>query len=274
MAFRFAVPDTLAVIPLITGLEADSECEVVRDTPANIGVRFSGAGEQFDAALISPFDYARHGGSYRILPGIAVSVVEPTGVSRLRIRPDAVTLTSLATDLRSTSDVVLATLLLKEKYPPAGREGKGPVIVPVENATNATFGKADAVLEWFPSPPRNQPEGFFLDLYDEWLDLTEAPLVLGFWVVREEADSKDVFSKVTSAAKQGVADLSPSITRGAERYGLDEVTVRSVFGKHSYTMGVEQMDGIDSLFRVAFAHSVLGDVPEIVFFDPSETVNR
>jgi len=70
MAYRLAVPDQLAALPVFRELELDEQCEVVRDSPANVGIRFSGGAEPFDAALITPLDYARHGGSFRILPGI------------------------------------------------------------------------------------------------------------------------------------------------------------------------------------------------------------
>ncbi len=270
MVYRVAVPDQLSAIPFYRELESDGRCEVIRDTPANIGIRFSGGQERFDAALITPLDYARHGGSFRILPGIGVSVSGPTGTSRLRIRRDATAITSMASDLRSTYDLAIATLLLREKFPAMGPKQSPPAIVPVPDTTSIGFDRADAVLDWFPYP-RSRPIGdFALDLYEEWVDLTEAPLVQLLWVVREDVESIPVFNLLASAFEKGSASLQDYARQLTASLSVSEATLREFFDRHSYGLTHDQVDAIDSFFRIAYAYSMLGDVPDIQFLDPSE----
>ena len=270
MAYRLAVPDQLAALPLYRELEQDDQCEVVRDTPANVGVRFSGGQEHFDAALISPLDYARHGGSFRILPGIGVSVAGPTGTSRLRIRPDATSIGTLASDLRSTYDLAVATLLLREKFHAMGPEGGAPAIIPVPATAQLGFERSDAVLDWYGYPAPRYTEDFALDLYEEWVDLTEAPLVLLLWVVRENVESVPVFKKLATAFQRGTESIGEYAGSVAEKLSLSESAVRAYFDRHSYGLAHDHLDAIDSLFRVAYAYGMLGDIPDIQFLDPTE----
>lgn len=270
MAYRVAVPDQLSALPLFRELEADGECEVVRDTPANVGIRFSGGSEHFDAALITPLDYARHGGPFRILPGIGVSVSGPTGTSRLRVRQDASAVATIAADLRSTYDLALATLLLREKYPGLGSIATPPSIVPVSDTSTLGFERSDAVLDWFPYPAPRFSGHFALDVYEEWVDLTEVPLVLLLWVVRDDVESVPLFRKLASAFQAGTASFGTLAGHLAGVLSLSEIVVNEFFARHSYGLTHQQVDAMDTLFRVAYSYGMLGDVPDIQFLDPTE----
>src|SRR3972149_1401716 len=111
MRVRLVVPDVLAVAPLIEGLQRDGDVELTGGTPFEVSRLFFASGALYDAALLSPFEYARHAGPYRILPGIAVSAVAPPGLSRVRIRPDARSVSSIVADGHSPSDIALKTVL-------------------------------------------------------------------------------------------------------------------------------------------------------------------
>jgi predicted solute-binding protein len=270
MAYRFAVPDILSALPVYQALRHDEACEVVKDTPANIGLRFMGGEEHFDAALISPLDYARHGGSFRIVPGIGVSVAGPTGVSFIRVRQDATAIATLATDLRSTYDLALTTLLLREKFPAMGGEAVPPKIVPVQDARSIGFEKSDAVLDWQPQPAIEQPEDFSLDLYEEWVDLTELPLVLLLWVVREDVESIPVFNKIAASMQSGLTSIPSIAHEQTEIRSLPETTIHAYLQRHEYGLSEGHVDAVDTLFRLAYTYGMLGDIPDILFLSPAE----
>ncbi len=268
MPYRLAVPDQLSAFPAFRELESDTDCDVVRDTPSKVGIRFASGDERFDAALITPLDYARHGGSFRILPGIGVSVAGGTGASLIRIGQDTTAVASISSDLRSTYDLALATLLLREKFPGLGDEAAAPKVVPVADTLAVDLAQTDAVLDWYAYPPGQYPHEFAIDVYEEWVDLTEAPLVLLLWVVREDVDSVPLFRKLATAFQNGVQTIPDYSRDESARLGIPEPAVREFFHRHTYTLTHEQVDSIDTLFRVAYAYGMIGDIPDILFLEP------
>ena len=160
--------------------------------------------------------------------------------------------------------------MLREKYPPAGAEATPPKIIPVPATRDIRFDRSDAVLDWFPHPVPRFTDDFSLDVYEEWVDLTEAPLVLMLWVLRQDAESEPIFRMLANAFQKGVASISSSMSDLASRYSISETVAREFFARHMYGLTHEHLDAIDTLFRVAFSYGMLGDIPDIQFLDPTE----
>ena len=268
-----AIPDALAVLPLVQGLGGDdSPFSLVRRAPALVARALADETQNTRLGLISPIDYARHAGPYRIVPGIAVSTRTATGVARLRVRPDAHAIRTLAVDPRATSEIVLASVIIAEKFPAASESArKLPTIVPVADAVTKDFSSCDAVLEYHPWPAKPKRTGdFVLDLYEEWSDLTDLPWVSAFWAVREEEGEESWLAALESARDTGVSVL--------ERIGKDAAVQRQVptaetdahLKAYTYDLGEEQQDALRVFFQYAFYLGILNDVPELAFFDPTE----
>jgi predicted solute-binding protein len=222
--------------------------------------------------LISPIDYARHAGSYRIVPGIAVSTLAAAGVARLRIRPDAHAIRTLAVDPRATSEVVLASVIIAEKYPAASEDArKLPSIVPVVDAEKEGFTSCDAVLEYHPWPTtRKQADGFEMDLYEEWADMTDLPWVSAFWVMREEEGEESWLKALVSAHETGVSAIDKIGRDAAAQRNLSSADTNAHLSAFAYGLGEDQQDSLREFFQYAFYLGILKDVPELAFFDPTE----
>jgi len=268
-----AIPDALAVLPLVRGLDADdSPFSIIRHVPAIAARALADESLNTKIGLISSIDYARHAGSYRIVPGIGVSSRMASGVARVRVKPDARAIRTLSVDPRATAEVVLASVLIAEKFPAAdGSATKLPTIVPVGDAASTDFSSCDAVLEYYPWPiPTRAAEGFSFDLYEEWADLTDLPWVSAMWVVREEEGEEAWIRALEAARDTGVSNL--------ERLASDEAAIRrlpqeDVIGHlqtFTYDLGTEQQDSLREFFQYAFYLGILNDVPELAFFDPKE----
>ena len=183
MKSRFAVPDLLAVSPLLFGLEtADSPIELVYDSPAENSVKFNRRSEEIRGAFLSPIDYARHGADYCIVPGIGVSSVYPSGVLQLVLKKNLRNIERLAIDIRFTSEVFMAKIVLEEKYRNLPSDRSKLQFIPFLNDPYSIFGKVDAVLTVAASLPAlvERDDAFSIDLAEEWRDLTDLPYVPAF----------------------------------------------------------------------------------------------
>lgn len=268
-----AIPDALAVLPLVEGLGGDDgPFTLARRAPSLVARSLAEETHNTRLGLISPIDYARHAGSYRIVPGIAVSSRLPAGVARVRVRPDARAIRTLAVDPRATSEIILASILVAEKFPAAdGSAQQLPTIVPVPDATADGLTTHDAVLEYHPWPePRATSSEFSFDLYEEWADLTDLPWVSAMWVVREENGEEAWVRALTAARDAGQQDQRRLVSEAASSLHLSPTDVQGHLLSFEYEMGEEQQDSLREFFQYAFYLGILKDVPEIVFFDPTE----
>jgi chorismate dehydratase len=270
---RAAVPDALAFLPLVQGLEADGgPFTLARDVPARVARALADESDQTKVGLISPIDYARHAGSYRIVPGIAVSTRVATGTARVRVRSDARAIRTLAVDPRVTSETVLAAILVAEKFSASNEsEQRLPTIIPVAAPEATELTSADAVLEYHPWPGRaGHEQEFSFDLYEEWSDLTELPWVSGLWVMRVE-DAEASWTEALRNARDLGCSLIDRIGQDAARArGLAAERTLDVLGSFSYDLQAEQEDALREFFQYAFYLGILKDVPDLAFVDPSE----
>lgn len=270
---RAAVPDALAALPLVQGLDADGGLFTLgRDVPARVARALADESDLTKVGLISPIDYARHAGSYRIVPGIAVSTRVATGTARVRVRNDARAIRTLAVDPRVTSETVLAAILTAEKFSASiESERRLPTIIPVASAEQTDLTTADAILEYHPWPdPRGHENEFSLDLYEEWTDLTDLPWVSALWVMREEDGDASWVNELTEARDRGLSILDRIGHDAAMARGLDSARTTDVLRSFEYALGPEQEDSLREFFQYAFYLGILKDIPDLAFVDPSE----
>jgi predicted solute-binding protein len=133
--------------------------------------------------------------------------------------------------------------------------------------------KADAALIVNLVPQKEiPPEHYTLDLVEEWSDMTGFPYVHGFWVAREEDVEPDHIKALMEAKNRGVAAIETIAGEYSTRSNLPQQEVKTYFGSFSYDLGQNEIDSITEFITLAYYHGVLGDVPEITFFDsPAST---
>jgi predicted solute-binding protein len=273
---RLGVPEALYLRPLIQSLDRP-DIELHRALPAQLAIDFRDRPEFLRGAFLSPLDYARHGANYQIVPGLCVSSSVPTGTIRLYINPNKKNISTLAVDIRVTSEIILARIILAEKFPNLPSETGTLTILPMMPDPRAMLAKADAalVVDLFPSTP---PTGLFsLDLVEEWNDLTNLPYVHGMWIVREDRFTDDEVRTLLTAKEEGTAALTRLTTASISGLPLSEEELRRYFASFSYDMSDQHVESLTEFFRYAFYHGVLGDIPDLTFYtaasDPTPSVN-
>jgi chorismate dehydratase len=273
MRSRLALPEHSFVRLLVQGLDrTDSPFELVTDLPAKNSLNFSQRTGDFRCAFLSPIDYARHGADYCIVPGIAVSASHPNGVVRLFVRSDVRSISTVAVDIRVTSEIILAKIVIQERYRGAAISSRDLTFIPMLPDPAAMLKKADAalVVEFGPHPMTTEKGSFVLDLVEEWVDMTGLPYVFGFWVGREEEITGPEVRALLDAKASGVLVRDRLAADFAAAHQLPRQETEKYFKSFSYDLGEREEQSLEEYIQYAFFHGTLPDAPELKFFDLDE----
>lgn len=204
-----------------------------------------------DGAFLSPIEYAREYGKYSIVPRVSVSSAGESGIVILRFGEHLRTISTLAVDPADVSEVVLAHLILVEKF------GGAPTIVPVSDTGALRKASADAVLLTGDRAWMVREEKKKIDLVDEWYDLTGLPYVHGLWIVhRGTLDWEDV------------AGLAESAAEGERRY---EALKDTLPPNLRFDLNDDVLAGLTEFFRMSYYHGILKDIPDLMFETEEQT---
>ncbi len=270
---RLGVSDAAYLRPLLVGLDAaDSPFELSFDFPAVNSIHLNGRTNDVRCAFLSPIDYARHGGSYRIVPEVCVSSAQSTRTITLTIKNGVRNIRKVAVDVRVTSEIILAKIILQERFRNLPEDRSEIEFVPMMPSLETMLRKADAALVVNLSPTKNlPPQHYTLDLIEEWSDMTGFPYVHGFWVAREEDIESDHIKALVGAKNRGAAQIDSIVRDYAPRAEITPEELRHYFDSFSYDFGPSEIDSVAEFFSFSYYHGVLGDVPEPAFFDFSAT---
>jgi chorismate dehydratase len=270
---RLGVSAATYLRPLLVGLEhAASLFELSSDLPAVNSVHLNKRTNDLRCAFLSPIDYARYGGSYRIVPQVCVSSANPTGTITFTVKNGVRNIRNVAVDVRITSEIVLAKIILLERFRNLPENRSEIKFIPMMPSIETMLQKADAALIVNLSPTKTPLSNHYtLDLVEEWVDMTGLPYVHGFWVAREE-DIEDVHVKALIEARNGgVARIKALINDSALPANVTPQELETYFESFSYDFGQPEIDSLSEFIRFAYYHGALSDVPEVNFFDYSPT---
>ncbi|MEK7749109.1 MAG: MqnA/MqnD/SBP family protein [Bacteroidota bacterium] len=262
-----AVSEALYLKPLLQGLSGStSPFDLHTDIPAQNALKLSKRDENTRCAFLSPIDYARHGGEYCIVPGIGVSSRNRTGTIQLFMNSDITSVRRVAVDIRVTSEIILAKIILTEKFRNlAAQEGTIQFLAMMPDV-EAMLNKADAALVVNLAPSIGS-DRFALDLVEEWNDLTNLPYVHGFWVSHNESLPYADLHALAQAKRKGLTLLDAIVEDSALELKLSRDVCKAYLSAFSYDLNDAEQEGISEFFRYAYYHGVIGDIPELNFLE-------
>ncbi len=273
------VSDASYLRPLLYGLrDSSAGVELLFDLPSQIAVKLQQRIGAIRCAFLSPIDYARHGGEYLIVPGVGVSSSSPSDTIQLFINPNVRNIHTIAVDISVTSEIILAKIILAEKFPNEDDAEGVLQFVPMLPNREEMLRKADAALIVnFHPQSHPQAEPFALDLVDEWNDLTGLPYVHGIWVCHEDSPSAQLAEKLVRARDQGVAHLMENAEILSRERNISRELSKEYLATFSFDLGEEEQAGLSEFIRYAYFHGVLPDVPELNFLEeplpPAQSIN-
>lgn len=270
---RLGVSEAAYLRPLLEGLQnQDSPFELISDLPAVHSVHLNKRTSDIRGAFLSPIDYARYGGSYRIVPQVCVSSSNPTGTIMLSVKSRIRNIQKVAVDIRVTSEIILAKIILLERMRNLPENRSEIEFIPMMPDIDAMLQKADAALIVNFSPPKLPPsKNFTIDLVEEWSDMTGFPYVHGFWVSREEDIDEEQIGTLIKARDLGTSAIDRIARDVARQTGLPAEECRKYFDSFSYDFDKAQVESISEYIQFAYYHGILSDVPEIKFFEAPKT---
>jgi len=258
---RLGVPSVFYTKPLTVHLaERDLFARQV-DVPAQHAVRLRE--HELDAAFLTPIDYARDSSEYRIVPGVGVSSASATGSISLVFHDEIQTVNTVAIDPSSSSEIILAKIILAEEYE---LEPKFQVFT---GTVNDALARADAVLLVGDASLREislHPNR--IDLVEAWNEISGLPYVHGFWCGGDEALRPEEVGWLVQSAYSGISALDTiagNLPPGAFP-SLSHADMSDYLHAFSYDLNEDDLEGLREFLRYAFFHGVTPDVAELHFY--------
>ncbi len=257
--FRLSIIDYLNAAPLNQGFKHGLGREYFQlkfHNPSACADRLRNG--EVDAGIVSSIEYLRIP-DLRIVPGLCIA--SPKRVRSVvilsKVPPDQIR--SLALDTSSRTSVVLAQLLLRERY------GVNPAGVDMGPDLPAMLAGNDAALMIGDAAMRAPRQGLFvLDLAEEWHSWTGLPFIFALWLVRQDAPELPVPGGVASFFHKSLEigmDELPAIVEEARRtIGWTKIELQEYLTENiSYTLGEAERESLALFFEKAVRH---GFAPE------------
>jgi chorismate dehydratase len=256
----------LNCLPLYWGLMRSGallDVELTKDTPDRLNAALV-AGD-LDIGPISLVEYLRHADDLLLLPGLAVGSDGPVlSVNLVATRPIE-ELTRVALGSTSRTGVLLAQMLLAERY------GVRPDFFRCPPELNAMLLEADAAVligdvalrAMHDAPARGLA---VTDLGAAWRDWTGLPMVFAVWAVRREyaaanpGQVKDVHEAFLRSRDLCLGSLDEVAAAAARWESFDAPTLATYFRALDFSLGERQVAG---LREFAARAARLGEVPEL-----------
>ena len=213
---------------------------------------------EVDAGIVSSVEYLRIPG-LRIVPGLCIASpkrVRSVGILS-KVPPEEIR--SLALDASSRSSIVLARILLRERY------GVDPECHEMPPDLEAMLGEHDAAVKIGDQFMRARREGLLmLDLAEEWHAWTGLPFVFALWLVREDAPAVPVPGGIAPcfhrSLEMGMANLANIIEEAWRSIGWTKLELREYLTENiSYSLGAAERESLDLFFEKVVRH---GFAPE------------
>ncbi len=222
--------------------------------------------DNLHAAFLSPISYAKDHPHYILIPEVAVSSEGNSNVICLYFRQNLKEIKTIAADLQNSSEMVLAKLVLAEKY------SFSPTFVLAENDLENMLKKADAALIVGDYNLQLLQYQNKLDLVDEWSDMMELPYVHGIWATRENNLTSDEVNLIISSANYGAEHLTEISSIYSPKNSNEVIEFLSAF---TYKLDENSKNGLIEFVRMAYYYNVIEDLPDFDFLhnnniDPSK----
>jgi chorismate dehydratase len=263
---RLALPPVLWCEPLRKALQVQDAFEVLLDSTTHNAVKLRE--HSVHAAFLSPIDYAREGSLYRIVPRVAVSSETANNSVVMHFREGIHTISTMAVDPRSVSEIILARVILAEEF------DVEPKIVPVEGSLGEMLRRADAAVLMGDEALRQAAvHGSMIDLVEAWTEMTDLPYVYGFWCCREGQLTDEHIRRLEKSVHVDGATLDGIASEAAVTHQLlqwNPDSLRAHLDSFAYEFNVDVEEGIREFLKFAYYYGVLPDVPELNYLSTED----
>ena len=170
-------------------------------------------------------------------------------------------LSAIAIDSVDFTATTLLKIIMQEKYE------INPEIITVNGTLTERLKKADAVLisgnEAFNIQQSNK---MYIDLTDEWYDLTGLPFVYALWSVHEMVLHQSLSEKIKATVNNNLKNLNQTlVTSYRQSNEMNAVYADFVSRNIIYQFGLDEREAINEFFRFAFFFGQIDHIPDLYF---------
>lgn len=247
----------------------------IDDKPLTFGLqqlnnilKFGNSGERYkwisegsvDIAFISSIDFARLKGGWKVLPKICKSSKGPSKRVVLFFNKNLTDINNIAVSGNARTSEIVLKIILKELHQIETNFQK------MSGKLDESLKECDAVLLTGDQAIRETEKNpFFIDLGEEWFDLTGLPLVYGFWIGNELTTQKTDYSGIMNAFTNGHKRLN-AICK--DLHGVNDKYVLDYLSQTiNYNFGEEEQAGLNELYRFAFFYGFVDYIPDFHFVE-------
>jgi len=241
------------------------DLDLHKDTPDRLSEALV-AGD-LDIGPISLVEYLRHADELVVLPDLAVGSDGPVLSVVLSTQAPIEEIRSVALGSTSRTSVLLARMLLEDRYGVRPRYTTMPPDVPMmlrEADAAVTIGDV-ALRAYYESEqggPGHQPE--VVDLGAAWRDWTGLPMVFAIWAARRPFARahpglvKEVHDALTGGIERALSEVDTVAARASRWEVFDQASLVRYFTTLDFRLGERQIAGLTEFARRAAAR---GEVP-------------
>ncbi|HEV2200539.1 MAG TPA: menaquinone biosynthesis protein [Bryobacteraceae bacterium] len=252
----------LNTVPLVWGLLQDAALQPVFNLRFALPSRCAEelASGEADLGIVPVIEMARQKLDY--FPGLGISSVGPVRSILLVSKVPYREIKRLTTDSGSRTSVMLARIILAEKFGAEPRlTSQAPELASMLGSADAALLIGDAALHIDPATLPFET----LDLGAEWTALTGLPMVFAVWAGRKEVVRKPYGQALADSCRYGLSHIEEIIPREAASRKLAEPLVRRYLTRHIvFEFGPRHEEGLAEYLKRAAALdriTVAGGIP-------------
>jgi len=247
---RVCAVSYLNTVPLVWGIEHGAERDIFDMTyalPSECADRL--ASGEADIGIVPVIEMARQKLEYFRSTGIACRGAVRSILLISKVPPREIQ--TLATDAGSRTSVMLARLILAEKY------GIQPKLISRPAELAPMLGEADAALVIGDPALHLDPATLpfeTLDLGLEWTQMTGLPMVFAVWSGRKEVMLPRYEQAFLDSCRHGLADMETIVKEQAPLRGITEKMAREYLTRHIvFELNARDHEGLDLYLKQALA---------------------
>jgi len=249
---RVCAVSYLNTVPLVWGMLHSSDPEAGRDV---FDLRFALPSEcadqlasgEADIGIVPVIEMARQGLDY--FRGTGIACRGPVRSILLVSKVPCKEIRTLATDAGSRTSVVLARIILAEKF------GSEPRLISRPADLAAMLGEADAALLIGDPALRLDPAKVpfeVLDLGSEWTAMTGLPMIFALWSARKELIQERYTRAFVQSCRYGCAHIDDIVKTEASSRGVSEDLARQYLTHHiAFELAEQDYAGLDRFLQFA-----------------------
>lgn len=197
--------------------------------------------EEADIGIVPVIEMHRQG--LQMIPGAGIACRGPVRSILLVSKTPFSQIRTLAADSSSRTSVMLARILLAEKF------AVEPTFVSAEPDIEAMLNGADAALVIGDTALRLDPlelPYFSVDLGEQWVRFTGKPMVFAVWAGRKPLPDGDLAGVFQGSCRYGLEHLDTIIGEESAKRGIPEVLSRWYLSNHiRFEIGAEEIEGME-----------------------------